>query len=148
MYSETKVMKMAKLEEKQDLELKDKDIEIQKLRFDILVICIVLLLFVVFYGIYKLYKQGKSSELLAKEKSKHVKKIDSQNKMLERISHIQSHDLRGPLCTIMGLSQLFNYEKLDDPENAALINGIEEVVKNMDQILTNIIKEENKMRRD
>jgi signal transduction histidine kinase len=47
--------------------------------------------------------------------------IQTQNKQLLKIAHLQSHQIRGPVATILGLLQLLNRNSLT-PENASSSN--------------------------
>lgn len=64
--------------------------------------------------------------------------LEDKNEDLSRFSHIISHNLRGPVASVLGLVSLFNREKPDDPGNAPVIERISESVKNIDLILKDL----------
>ena len=43
------------------------------------------------------------------EQRRHLQKIEEQNTALREIAFIESHKVRGPVATILGLEQLFNH---------------------------------------
>ncbi len=87
-------------------------------------------------------------ELLAIEKKKHLEYIKAQGDVLKDISYVQSHEIRGPLSTIMGLVQLFNYDDPADPENIELLEGIAMVSNRLDKIVTEVVNKENNFARE
>jgi tetratricopeptide (TPR) repeat protein len=144
-FSEESIAKITRLESKRALEIKDKDIQIAKLRTWIFGGCIMLLLIVIFFIVFRFIKQTRSTKLLALERVKNLRRINAQNKILERIVHIQSHELRGAVTTIMGLSQIFNYDDPSDPHNLQLMSDVSVVAQKMDVVITEVINEENKL---
>lgn len=58
---------------------------------------------------------------------------------LAHIARIQSHDLRGPLATILGLAQLFNHDTPSDPINKKVIESITITCKKLDDIIRDIV---------
>ncbi len=67
-------------------------------------------------------------------------KIRSQNDKLREIAWMQSHQVRGPLSTIMGLTQLFNTADTTDPLNAQVISGIIETTASLDDMIRAVVK--------
>lgn len=144
-YSVENIDKIAAIEVQRVKELKDKDIQIARLRTEVYMACIVLLLLAVSYIAYRLAKQINSNRQLARDRTKHLKRIDSQSKILQHIAHIQSHDLRGNLVTILGLAKLFNFDDPTDPFNKEIIANIDMVATKMDGVVTDVINEENRL---
>ncbi len=105
---------------------------------------VVLISILIVVGRY-LYKQLKSNRLLAIERKKHIERIRAQKTVLKDIAYIQSHEVRGPVSTILGLTQLFNYEDLSDPTNSELMEGITTVANRLDKIVTEVVNKENKL---
>lgn len=74
--------------------------------------------------------------------------LEVRNEKLKEISWIQSHKLRRPVATILGLIQLINHKDPSDPENEETLNHINTAGKELDNIiseindLTHISKEE------
>lgn len=72
-------------------------------------------------------------------------KIDEQTKLLLEIANIQSHKVRGPLSTLIGLVQLFNFENVTDPENAEIVKGIADVSYRLDDVVKDVVRYINKI---
>lgn len=68
----------------------------------------------------------------------HMETIEKQNDQLRQIAWIQSHEVRSPVATILGLTQLFNKEDVADPENCNIINMVEEAASNLDNVIRKI----------
>ena len=147
-YSGENMDKIAELETKRGKELKDKDMQIAKLRMQIYTICILLLVVGISYIGYRLYLQVRSNRQLAKDRAEHLQKIDSQGKILEHITYRQSHDLRGNVATILGLAKLFNFEDATDPFNKEIIEHIDSLATKMDNVIIDVIKQENKLMKE
>lgn len=147
-FSEENKVKITEMEAKRELDIKEKDMQIIRLRSQVYIISIVLLVFVIAIVVVRLQQQRKHNETLSEEKTRHLQRISSQNRILEHIAHIQSHDLRSSVTTILGLSKLFNQENPADPHNIEIINGITEVATRMDQNITEVVNQENKLMKD
>jgi signal transduction histidine kinase len=65
--------------------------------------------------------------------------IQTQNKQLLKIAHLQSHQIRGPVATILGLLQLLNRNSLT-PENAQLIKYLEASALKLDETIHQIVE--------
>ncbi len=74
------------------------------------------------------------------EHRKHLLKIEEQNTALREIAFIESHKVRGPLATILGLEQLFNYDDTSDPINKEVIDGITKVSHELDLIIREVVR--------
>ncbi|MBS1772526.1 MAG: hypothetical protein JST82_06690 [Bacteroidetes bacterium] len=72
------------------------------------------------------------------EQRLYIQKIQLQNQKLKDIAWIQSHKVRSPVATIMGLVQLFNKEELSDPVNEQVLEGIQEAAVNLDEVIREI----------
>ena len=70
----------------------------------------------------------------AKERLKH------QNERLTEIAWLHSHKIRGPVATIMGLINIFDWANVNSPENIEIIKKIDEVSKQLDGIIHNVVK--------
>jgi PAS domain S-box-containing protein len=79
------------------------------------------------------------------EQRKHLLKIEQQNTALREIAFIESHKVRGPVATILGLAQFFNHEKLDDPLNREIMEGILKVSLDLDGIIREVVRKSNEM---
>ncbi len=67
--------------------------------------------------------------------------ISSRNRELEKFSFMVSHDLRGPLSTLMGVSEIIDNIKLQQEEVSMFISGIRSSLMKLD----NIIRELNEI---
>jgi len=67
-----------------------------------------------------------------------IKKITHR---LKKIAWYQSHLVRGPLASILGLVRLFDKENLTNPFNAEIIDHLETVSKKLDQAVSTIVQE-------
>ena len=77
------------------------------------------------------------------EQRKHMLQIEEQNRVLMEIAAIQSHKVRGPVATILGLGQFFNYDDLGDPVNKTLMEGIQKVSEDLDVIIREVVRKSN-----
>ena len=109
-------------------------------------LAMVLLLMFIIYRSYVI--QRKYNLLLSKEKKTHLAHIREQDTVLTDIAHIQSHRVRGPVATILGLAQLYNYEDANDPVNKDVIYGITTTTEELDIVVKEVITKENKLRKE
>ncbi|MBS1777406.1 MAG: PAS domain-containing protein [Bacteroidetes bacterium] len=65
----------------------------------------------------------------------HLQRIELQNKKLKKIAWVQSHKMRSPVATILGLTELFNHDDPNDPMNAEIINSIKEQSQQLDKMI-------------
>lgn len=78
-------------------------------------------------------------------------RILEQNKNLREVISIASHDIRGPVATILGLINAFNKANPNDPFNFQIMQLITETAKNLDLVLHKLVdksyalKEERKL---
>jgi PAS domain-containing protein len=72
------------------------------------------------------------------EQRLYIQKIQLQNQKLKDIAWIQSHKVRSPVATIMGLIQLFNKDEPEDPINQQVLEGIQEAAVNLDEVIKEI----------
>ena len=69
------------------------------------------------------------------EQQEHLQRIEKQNKRLREIAWIQSHLVRAPVASILGLAQLCN---LDDSPNAEIIPMLKKSAEELDKVIMNI----------
>ncbi len=74
------------------------------------------------------------------DQRKHLMKIEQQNSALREIAFIESHKVRGPVATILGLEQLFNYDDLTDPINKIIMEGVAETTRKLDLIVREVVQ--------
>lgn len=147
-----------KLETTRELDLRDRQLEINQLKLKqkdnertIYLISILLLLLVTGISIWLIVKYRRSNTVLQKEKQRHLRKIEEQVDeikkqagVLEEIAEIQSHDVRGPVATILGLVQLFNMDDYWDPANKVVIEGIHKITDELDIAVQEVVEKKNK----
>ncbi|WP_207533603.1 PAS domain S-box protein [Desertivirga arenae] len=64
--------------------------------------------------------------------------IEQNSKLLELIS-IVSHEIRGPIASIMGLTNIFNDKDYNDPFNAEVIKLVQSLTTELDTLLFTLI---------
>lgn len=69
------------------------------------------------------------------EPQEYLQRIEKQNKRLREIAWIQSHLVRAPVASILGLAQLCN---LDDSANAEIIPMLKKSAEELDKVIMNI----------
>lgn len=67
-----------------------------------------------------------------------LQEIQKQNEMLQEIAWIQSHMVRGPLATILGLVDLFDQESAS-PNNADVIKYLKIAANQLDSVIHDIV---------
>ncbi|HET8828494.1 MAG TPA: PAS domain-containing protein [Pelobium sp.] len=80
---------------------------------------------------------------LVEQQAKHIKIIENQNQKLSEISYIQSHTVRAPLAKILGLTDLLIHHTHTVKEKNEICKHLEEVAKEFDQVINEIIKKTN-----
>ena len=79
------------------------------------------------------------------EHRKYLRKIEEQNAALKEIAFIESHKVRGPVATILGLEQLFNYANAADPLNKVIMEGISKTTRDLDLIVREVVLKSNEI---
>ena len=67
-------------------------------------------------------------------------KLIKQDNTLREIAQLSSHDLRGPVASILGLVSLFDDENLDVNLNNLIIENLKECATNLDKVIHAIVK--------
>jgi tetratricopeptide (TPR) repeat protein len=133
-FSQQSKIELSNLETKRDIELKNKDIIIKNKELEvsqlesanermfylsgILLLCTFIFILVRYF----------------------IKRIKSHDHAMANMIQIQSHEIRGPIASILGLSQLFNFNKPEDPSNKELIEGISILANDLDAVVIKVIK--------
>ncbi|AWI26748.1 PAS domain S-box protein [Flavobacterium pallidum] len=68
----------------------------------------------------------------------YLKRIERQNAKFREIAWSQSHEVRAPLSSIMGLTALFNFEDITDPENKKILRLISDASQQLDAVIRKI----------
>lgn len=71
------------------------------------------------------------------EQYTHTQMIEQQNEQLRKISLIQSHEVRGPLSSILGLVQLFKDSEKDSPDGE-IIDLLGKAAERLDAVIRKI----------
>lgn len=142
-----------------DLQLKDKQIEIAQLEIKkrnasqgFYIVSIVLLATILIVAFKGIVTYRKSNRQLTHEKKLHLETILKQNieirernKILEDLAHKHSHDIRGHVATILGLSQMLNRIDHTDAVNRTVVDGIAESAESLDEVIKEIVRKENEL---
>jgi signal transduction histidine kinase len=64
-----------------------------------------------------------------------LQKMDEQKQKLKKIAWVQSHKMRSPVASILGMANLFNYQNPSDPVNTEILNNIKELTLNLDAMI-------------
>lgn len=67
------------------------------------------------------------------------KRMVLQNTELREIVSLASHEIRGPVTSLMGLMNLFNKSDLADPFNEVVISHIQEATRHLDEVIHKIV---------
>lgn len=138
----------------QDKQARIKDLELTQKRNEhkLFIIGIILLLVLIGIAIRWIYISRRTNRHLQKEKEKHlmlieeqINQIKTQTSVLREIADMQSHNVRGPVATILGLVQLFNTKDYTDRTNQVIIDGIKNVTEKLDEAIREVIAKENKL---
>lgn len=69
-----------------------------------------------------------------------TKKLKIQNEKLYEIAFLQSHQVRGPIASILGLISLFNFDNPNDPINTIVITNLQKTTVAFDEIIHEIVQ--------
>jgi PAS domain S-box-containing protein len=61
-----------------------------------------------------------------------------QNEQLQQFGFITSHNIRGPVASLLGLTHLLNVNNPTDPENAIIIRGVALTVQKLDNVISDL----------
>src|SRR6185503_4976103 len=100
---------------------------------------------------YTTPREPKSEELQLIERTSNILRIlienqrnqDSvkeQNKMLQDIAAISSHEIRRPVATILGLVNLFDRKNLDNPMNKEIMDHLNITAQELDGVIHTIVE--------
>ena len=69
----------------------------------------------------------------------HMLMIQEQNEKLKTIAWIQSHKVRGPVASILGLVDVFNMHDINDPSNKEVIESIKIASTQLDNVIREVV---------
>ena len=64
--------------------------------------------------------------------------LTRQNEQLQQFGFITSHNIRGPVASLLGLTHLFNYDNYADPENAIIVRSVAQTVQKLDNVISDL----------
>ncbi len=68
------------------------------------------------------------------------KRIIEQNKKLLEVISIASHEIRGPIASLLGLVDVFNQKNFSDPFNAEIITLVQQTTRQVDSMLHTLVE--------
>lgn len=66
--------------------------------------------------------------------------IETQNRQLREIAKITSHEIRGPLASLLGLLHLYDKTDPQNPLNAQVLDYLDEAAHNLDVVIHRIVR--------
>jgi len=88
-------------------------------------------------------QQKRELEASLEERRLQEEKINAKNEALMKIAHIQSHEMRGPVTSIMGLMNIIKEEGSNVPKEYLIY--LEEAVKDLDEKIHEIVRQTKDM---
>ncbi len=79
---------------------------------------------------------------ISEQKNQFVQ-IQKQNEKLREIAWIQSHKVRGPVASILGLASLFNYEAIHHDTNIEILEKLTIATQDLDKIIKEVVDKTN-----
>jgi PAS domain-containing protein len=73
------------------------------------------------------------------EYKKHLLQVQEQNRQLREIAWIQSHKVRSPLASLLGLLDVFNRDDLSDPDNTRVLDKIKIAANDLDNVICEVV---------
>lgn len=84
-----------------------------------------------------------SLERLVEKRTEELKYINEElteyNNRLEQFAFITAHNLRGPVSTLLGLSQVYNTNDSSDPINQVILEKSKETTIKLDEIIKDLV---------
>jgi len=74
------------------------------------------------------------------EQQMFIKRIEDKNETLKQIAWSQSHEVRGPLASILGLISLIDEEAMKSEHNKFILSGIKQSAEELDEMIKKIVK--------
>ncbi|MDP1800506.1 MAG: PAS domain-containing sensor histidine kinase, partial [Bacteroidota bacterium] len=81
-----------------------------------------------------------SQKIEEQEKEKLITELIQNNKDLKQFSYITSHNLRGPIASLLGLSSLLDNYNVEDPTLQQILAGIKKATHMFDDIIKDLTK--------
>jgi PAS domain S-box-containing protein len=88
-------------------------------------------------GLYGIARDVTESRLAEEERNKMIADIVQRNKALQQFAYIVSHNLRSPICNILGISNVLN-DEISDTERIEIQDLLFNAVKQLDVIVKDL----------
>jgi PAS domain S-box-containing protein len=75
-----------------------------------------------------------------KEKTNLIEQLVEQNNDVLQFSFISSHNLRGPIATLLGLMQLVEKDKVNDPQLLHILDYMEKSILRLEEVIRDLTK--------
>lgn len=75
-------------------------------------------------------------------------RVLSLNKKLHDVISLASHDIRGPVASLLGLTATFNKDDMNDPSNQEIINLVRELAITLDSTLHMLVEKSHSLREE
>jgi signal transduction histidine kinase len=89
-------------------------------------------------GASKILRDISDRKRMELEREKNMNELMQRNRDLEQFSYIVSHNLRGPVATILGLSDVLQAVQLNSTEREELIGGLASSAQNLDMVIKDL----------
>ncbi|MBA4239781.1 MAG: hypothetical protein C0448_03585 [Sphingobacteriaceae bacterium] len=89
-------------------------------------------------GVSKILRDITYQKRMKEEREKNINNLLQRNRDLEQFSYIISHNLRGPVATILGLTNLMNDANLSEIEIKKIMSGVNASVNNLDSVIKDL----------
>ncbi len=89
-------------------------------------------------GVSKILRDITYQKRMEEERDKNINHLLQRNRDLEQFSYIISHNLRGPVVTILGLTNLMNDANLSEIEKKKIMSGVNASVNNLDSVIKDL----------
>lgn len=70
---------------------------------------------------------------------RYQRRVEAQNAQLREIARIQSHDIRRPVASILGIVELLQDAQNDPAEQAQLLDYLQQTARELDQVILSIV---------
>ena len=91
------------------------------------------------------WKLLERERLLDKKVRESLMELSRQHAALKEIGEIQSHQVRAPIATILGLVNLFNFKEPADPNNKDILLKLKTATEDFDKVIEQIVKLTNEI---
>lgn len=82
------------------------------------------------------------------DRLKAQERIIEQNNKLHELVSLASHEIRGPVATLLGLTGIFNKNHLADPFNGEVITMINDVTIKLDSVIHKLVDKSHSLRQE